>query len=109
MAAPDATYTEEGLICERCGGKRIIGDAPWCNGDPADHVREKAQTYGFAPMDPYVDADILDRKDPRVAQGGYRNSEGRPGILIETRSDRRKLMRERGLQYGSEHPGGREV
>src|SRR5258706_15165832 len=107
MAAPEAVETAEGLICERWGGKRVTGDYPWCKGNPADHVMEKGQRIGYEPMEPYVDADILDRKDPRVEKGGYRNAEGRPGILIETRSDRKRLMRGRGLQFGPEHPGGR--
>lgn len=90
--------------CEKCGEEVQVGDWPYC---PHGALREGQG--GFGPMEAYVDADILDRKDPRVANYGYRTAEGRPGLLIETRSDRRKLMRELGLQYGSNHPGGREV
>lgn len=93
--------------CIRCGKIIEVGDWPSCTGDPSDHVMEHA--FGYNPMEPYVDADILDRKDPRVEKGGYRNAEGRAGILIETRSDRKRLMKERGLQFGGNHPGGREV
>ena|SRR5260221_2093666 len=101
VESPDYKEIDGKLICVGCGKERRMGEWAWCphgfgNG-------------GLDPMEPYVDSDLLDRKDPRVALGGYKNEYGRPGVLIETRSDRKKLMREKGLHFGSNHPGGREV
>jgi hypothetical protein len=95
--------------CEECGARVEIGQWPWCHGDASKHV--KIDGFGFEPFEPYVDSNILERTDPRVRRGGYRDERGAPGILIETRSDRRQLMRSLGLQFGSRdsRPGSREI
>lgn len=94
------------LICDACHGERRPGDWPHCDGKPDGHIPGH---FGYDAFEPYVDADLLSRQDPRVAKGGYRNEAGRPGILIESRSQRKALMKECGLQFGSNHPGGREI
>lgn len=82
--------------CEKCGGEYGIGSFPFCRGNVQDH----GQMSGFDdPFEPYTDTQILDRKDPRcdsVDQRGVR------GVFIGSRSERRRLMKEQGLQYGSQ-------
>ncbi len=51
------------------------------------------------PFDQYVDVQLLDRKDPRC--DGV-NERGVRGVTIYTRSQRRELMKELGLQFGSQ-------
>lgn len=80
---------------------------PFCGGDPSKHVM--VDRYYHEGFEPYIDIHLLDRKDPRVLLEGKRNEAGIPGILVESRGHRRQLMRELGLQFGSAHPGGREV
>lgn len=93
------------ITCDQCGITYGIGDSPWCR-DRHESVLKSEFGGGF---EPYVDADILPPKDPRVALSGYRNANGRRGVLIDSRSTRAKLMKELGLQFGGNHPGGREV
>jgi hypothetical protein len=48
---------------------------------------------------PYCDVQLLDRKDPRVDSV---NELGMPGVMINSRSERRRIMREKELQYGTQ-------
>lgn len=82
--------------CEKCGGEYGIGDFPFCKGDPKGH----GQMGGFDdPFEPYVDTQLLEAKDPRC--DGI-NERGARGITINSRSERRALMRQLGLQFGSQ-------
>ena len=82
--------------CGRCGGRFREGVFPFCRGNPLDH----APMGGFDdPFDSYVDSQILDWKDPRCTE---RNEIGMPGVAIRSRSERRALMKELGLQYGTQ-------
>lgn len=85
--------------CDVCGAKLQIGGGPgeWCKGDPKYHEPGEFGRGLYEAFDSYVDSDILPRTDPRVQ---YHNGWGRPGVLIESRSDRKKLMKERGLGFG---------
>jgi len=84
-------------ICLECNGRIEVGSWPFCNGDPAKHV--KAEMHGFdEPLD-YVDVQLLERKDPRCDSV---NELGMRGVHIHSRSQRRALMREKELQFGSQ-------
>jgi hypothetical protein len=86
----------EKVKCEKCGGEYGIGDFPFCKGDPSQHG---AMSGYDDPFEPYVDVQLLDRKDPRC--NGI-NERGVKGITINSRSERRSLMKQLGLQYGSQ-------
>lgn len=86
----------ETVKCEKCGGEYTIGAFPFCKGRQEDH----GVMSGFdEPFEPYVDTQILDKKDPRCT--GV-NELGFKGIPINSRSERRALMKEKGLQYGTQ-------
>jgi hypothetical protein len=89
-------YVEGGIKCENCGSVYREGDFPFCRGNPSDH----GPMHGFDdPFEPYVDIQLLDRKDPRVTSV---NELGIPGVPIRSRSERRAMMKELGLQYGTQ-------
>jgi hypothetical protein len=73
-----------------------VGAFPWCKGNPDDHGEMSGFDDGF---EPYVDTQILDRKDPRCDSVDPR---GVRGVLINSRSERRRLMKEQNLQYGTQ-------
>lgn len=86
----------ETVKCEKCGGEYGIGDFPFCRGNVQDH----GQMQGFDDaFEPYVDTQILDKSDPRCSSV---NHLGMRGVAINSRSERRQLMKEKGLQYGSQ-------
>ena len=66
--------------CSECGGKIEVGDWPFCGGDPAAHV--PAKHFGEEPLTPYYDEHISPE-----------------GAEIRTRGERRRIMRENGLDY----------
>jgi hypothetical protein len=86
----------EKVQCDKCGGEYGIGDFPFCKGNANDH----GPMSGFDdPFEPYVDTQILNNKDPRctgVNELGFR------GVPINSRSERRALMKELGLQFGTQ-------
>jgi hypothetical protein len=85
-------------VCEKCGASMEVGMWPFCGGDASKHV--KGEMCGFdEPFDQYVDTQLLDRKDPRC--DGV-NERGVKGVTIYTRSQRRQLMKELGLQFGTQ-------
>lgn len=91
-------YTPDGktVHCDKCGGDYVEGDFPFCKGRVEDHGRGD----GFdAPFEPYVDIQLLPRTDPRCTDA---NELGIRGVPIRSRSDRRALMRELGLQFGTQ-------
>ena len=86
----------ETVKCDKCGGEYGIGDFPFCKGSPRDH----GPMSGFDdPFEPYVDVQLLDRKDPRCNSV---NELGIRGVMINSRSERRRIMQEQGLQYGTQ-------
>ena len=84
-------------ICEDCGGEIVVGDWPICNGDPGKHVRVELNFHiGF---EPYVDTQLLPREDPRCTSV---NELGIRGVPIGSRSERNAIMKEQGLQFGTQ-------
>jgi len=79
-------------LCDECGMIYTIGEWFRC---PHGCVSR----FGEDPFDSYVDIQILDRKDPRI---DAKNELGIPGVLITSRSQRRQLMKEKALQYGTQ-------
>jgi len=91
-------FNEDGktIHCERCGSDYGEGDFPYCKGDPKGH----GSMHGFdEAFEPYVDIQLLERKDPRCNSV---NALGIPGVMINSRSERRALMKEKDLQYGTQ-------
>lgn len=87
---------EEKVLCEKCGTEYGVGQFPFCKGLPSDHGGMSGFDDSF---EPYVDTQLLDRKDPRCTSVDRR---GVAGIPINSRSERRNLMKSLGLQYGSQ-------
>jgi hypothetical protein len=84
------------IKCEKCGGTYYEGDFPFCKGSPTDH----GKMHGFDDsFEPYVDTQILTSKDPRCTSVDHL---GRRGVQINSRSERRALMKEQGLQFGTQ-------
>ena len=84
-------------ICEECGGKSRIGDWPFCHGDPDKHQQvEPGWHQGFTP---YVDIQLLPKTDPRCTAT---NEIGVRGVPINSRSERQAIMKEQGLQFGTQ-------
>jgi hypothetical protein len=91
-----ACKKREMIPCEKCGGVYGIGDFPFCKGSKQDH----GKMHGFdEAFEPYVDVQLLEKKDPRCTST---NALGMRGVMINSRSERRQLMKEQGLQYGSQ-------
>jgi len=82
--------------CEKCCATVGIGAFPFCKGDPDDHGPMTGFDDAF---EPYVDVQLLDRKDPRCTST---NELGIRGVPIGSRSERRSLMKEKDLQYGTQ-------
>jgi hypothetical protein len=82
--------------CEKCGAEYGVGQFPFCKGNQSDHGVMQGFDDAF---EPYVDSQILERNDPRCTS---KNHLGMPGVMINSRSERRALMKEKGLQYGSQ-------
>ncbi len=96
--------------CDRCGAILRVGDWPFCKGDPIDHVSSKG--FGFDPFVPYVDPNILPHSDPRARHEGVTHDGRRVrGTLIESRSQRRQIMKEQNLDWAPRPygEGGSEV
>jgi hypothetical protein len=87
---------QQKIRCEKCGGEYGIGDFPFCKGSPSDHGPMTGFDDAF---EPYVDVQLLDRNDPRCTSV---NELGIRGVPIASRSERRQLMREQGLQFGTQ-------
>ena len=89
------------MICEKCGAELKIGSWPFCKGAQNDHA---PGMFGFDPFQSYVDEHILsDGKDigPNLA------GEIVQGTRIDTRSERRKIMKEEGLEWKGRKYGSR--
>lgn len=84
------------IKCDRCGGTFYEGDFPWCRGSVADH----GPMRGFDdPFEPHVDVQLLPKNDPRCTAT---NELGIRGVPITSRSERRAIMKEQGLQFGTQ-------
>ena len=95
----DQEYTDETgkfVKCEKCGGTFGGGMYPFCKGNPSDHGVMGGHND---PIEPYVDTQLLSPKDPRCT--GV-NELGHRGVPITSRGDRKVLMRELGLQFGTQ-------
>ncbi len=93
----EQSYTEDGGIkCEKCGGTFYAGDFPFCKGDKSAHGPMHGFDDAFLP---YTDIQLLSKTDPRCTSV---NEFGQRGVLIGSRSERRALMKELGLQYGTQ-------
>lgn len=90
-------YKDEKTIhCEKCGADYGEGQYPFCKGNKDDH----GTMHGFDDaFEPYVDVQLLDSKDARCTST---NSLGMRGVPINSRSERRQLMKELGLQFGTQ-------
>lgn len=100
--SPDYYYSKKrgGNVCVRCDGLRQPGDWPHCSGNPQDHVPGK---FGNDPFKGYVDEHILpDGRD--IGPNGA--GEIVQGTRIDTRSERKRLMKENGLEYKGRRYGG---
>ncbi len=85
------------MICEECNGEYNIGEWPMCQGDSTKHVKtEMGWHTGFTP---YVDTQLLQRKDPRCTSV---NELGIRGVPIGSRSERNDIMKSEGLQFGTQ-------
>jgi len=86
-------------VCDRCGKVLEVGMWPWC-------PHEAVGRFFHEGFDSYVDCQLLPNTDKRCTDT---DELGRRGVPISSRSERRQLMKETGVQFGSDHPGGREV
>ncbi len=86
----------ERVKCEKCGAIYGIGDFPFCRGRKEDHGPMSGFDEAF---EPYIDTQLLDRKDSRCDAVDERGVRGK---YIGSRSERRNLMKMLGLQYGTQ-------
>lgn len=83
--------------CDECGSDIRIGSWPFCGGDATKHSSVGDSWHdGFTP---YIDCQLLDKSDPRCTEV---NHLGMRGVMINSRSERRQIMKEKGLQLGSQ-------
>jgi hypothetical protein len=89
---------EQWSHCTKCCAKVGIGVWPveMCKGNQSDHGPMGGFDDAF---EPYVDCQLLTNKDPRC---NSTDALGRRGVMINSRSERRALMKEQGLQYGTQ-------
>jgi len=83
--------------CEECGAEVDIGMWPFCHGDSSKH--EPVGKDWHRGFEPYVDTQLLPQTDPRCTA---LNELGIRGVPITTRGDRQAIMREQGLQFGTQ-------
>lgn len=88
--------TGQGVKCEKCGGTYGSGDYPFCKGYPESHGKMGGHNDPFTP---HVDIQLLDRNDPRCT--GV-NELGIRGVPLTSRGDRARIMKEQGLQFGTQ-------
>ena len=73
---------EGGVLCHKCG--TVYTGFPFCKGYPESHG-EMTAGGDLTPIEPYVDIQLLDRKDPRCTAV---NELGIQGVPITSRGDR---------------------
>jgi hypothetical protein len=82
--------------CERCGHVFHVGSYPYCKGYKDSHGKMGGHHDAF---EPYVDIQLLDHKDPRCTST---NELGIRGVPITSRSQRLAIMKQQGLQFGTQ-------
>lgn len=95
------------VVCVDCGEERTPGDYPFCKGG---HTGRGGGGYGKFVK--YVDPNILPAEDPRACHEGVDGAGRRfKGTLIESREQRRHLMKEQNLEWAGRPvgEGGTEV
>lgn len=83
--------------CEECGVDVHIGDWPFCHGDPEKH--EPVGPGWHRGFEPHVDVQLLPKTDPRCTSV---NELGIRGVPIGSMSEKKAIMKEQGLQFGSQ-------
>ena len=95
------------VVCVDCGEERTVGDYPFCKGG-----HRGRGGGGYDKFVKYVDPNILPPEDPRACHEGT-DASGRKvkGALIESREQRRYLMKEQNLEWAGRPigEGGSEV
>jgi len=90
------------LHCDICGAKLVVGGGPgeWCKGNPEYHKPMKMHGL-YDPFTPYVDPHLLPYSDPRAHETEFNKNLGRHvrGVRITSREQRRKLMKENGIDF----------
>jgi hypothetical protein len=87
------------VTCDECNGEYGIGEWPYCRGT-GDHT---PGIYGFNPFPEYVDEHIKENGQDRGLNGA-----GEPvvGTRISSRDQRRRIMKEEGLEFHGRRYGG---
>ncbi len=94
-------------VCVDCGEERTVGDYPFCKGG-----HRGRGSGGYDKFVKYVDPNILPADDPRAQhEGGDASGRRFKGALIESREQRRHLMKEQHLEWAGRPAGegGTEV
>lgn len=91
------------VVCDECGKDYGISDWPWCKGT-GDHTPGK---FGMNPFSSYTDEHLLPPDNPLARHVGL-NGAGEPvrGTLIESREQRKRIMREHGIVPKGRRYGG---
>ena len=83
--------------CDECGAVMEIGSWPFCNGDSGKH--EPVGSFGHDSLD-YYDVQLLPTGDPR--KNCIDPVTGMRAVHITSRGERQKLMKEQGVQFGTQ-------
>ena len=102
MAWPQ-TVTMRKITCDACGKDYGIGDWPFCKGT-GDH---RPGIFGYEPFESYIDEHILPPDTPMSREIGQ-NLAGEVvrGTRIESREQRRAIMKEHGIVPKGRRYGG---
>lgn len=76
------------MICERCGAILEIGAFPFCKGDPSAHAKGFTRVNGDEIPGGFIDENM-----------------GHEPVRYDSWSERRRLMKERGLVDATRHVG----
>jgi hypothetical protein len=85
------------VVCDDCGTELKVGAWPFCKGDKDAH--KPTERFGLESLD-YYDVQLLDNKDPR--KNCVDPVTGMRAIHITSRGERQKLMKEKGVQFGTQ-------
>lgn len=86
--------------CDGCGEEYGIGEWPYC-------PHGGLGGGGYAPFASYVDPHLLPHQDSRAHSTEFNERLGRhvTGVKIESREQRRKIMREQNIDWASRPQG----
>ena len=86
--------------CDKCGHKYVIGEWPYC-------PHGELGGGGYGSFQSYVDPHLLPGSDPRAQSVEFNERLGRrvKGVLIESREQRRKLMKETNTDWAPRPQG----